>query len=352
MTSYRDEQEQDFAHFLEMRDVTPEARAQVAEASADLDVDPSDIVRWPYPELDAVTGPLGSGGDIWIIGAASGGGKTTFVASTIERWRAQGLRIYVMPLETQPKRFRTYLACMSLGIPPGDALSKRLRFMPDGEAKRMSIKAALDEQFKPPFVEQVYVDACTAIDVAGLTAGFGRAAAWGANVVIVDHIDHVAGGDGSSPAADSKRVCHAALELAKKYNILPVLTSQLNMDAMRGGSDRLAKYQPPQVNHLWMPGVKTHVATGIVGLFRKVRDPLPSETKDDYVNTIKRARAGDLEPTEVLDPHVMGTVAMKLRNYGQHEGKRSFLAFERGRVAPLEARDQYTTDGGRLRKVI
>lgn len=328
-----------------------EAVTQVNDAILDLDVHPDDIVQWPYPDLDALTGPLGAGGDIWFVAAFSGGGKTTFITSTIEQWRAQGKRIYVMPLETQPKRFRTYLACMSLGIHPGDALSKRLRLMPDGEARRMSIKAALDEQLKPPFIEQVRIDPCKAIDVKGMTEGLRQAKAFGADVVIVDHIDHIAGGDGTNLPAESKRVNHAALELAHRHNLLLVMTSQLNMDILRG-PDRLAKYQPPQVNHLWLPGVKTHVATGIVGLFRKIRDPRADEVKDEYLNTLKAARAGTLDVREVLDQNVMGAVAMKLRNYGANEGGRAFLGFERGRVVPLEERDRYTTGHGHIRKVV
>lgn len=328
-----------------------EATNQVNAAHADLDILPSKIVTWPYPELDELTGPLGAGGDIWFVAAFSGGGKTTFVTSSIERWRAQGKKIYVLPLETQPKRFRTYLACMALGIHPGDALSKKLRLMPGGEEKRKAIKAELDTQVTGAFHDQVRIDEATAIDVKGLTTALKKAKAFGADIIIVDHIDHIAGGDGSNLSAESKRVNHTALRIAQDNDLLLVMTSQLNMEILRG-PDRLAKYQPPQVNHLWLPGVKTQVATGIVGLFRKIRDPKPDESKDDYLNAIKSARAGTSETRDVLDQAVMGTVAMKLRNNGSSEGGRAFLGFAHGRVLPLEEKDKYTTGSGYVRKVV
>jgi hypothetical protein len=55
----------------------------------------------------------------------------------------------------------------------------------------------------------------------------------------------------------------------------------------------------------------------------------------------------------VLDPHVMGVNAMKLRNKGGNEGRRVYLGFESGRVVPLAERDRYQSEfGGRLRKVV
>jgi hypothetical protein len=102
-----------------------EQTEQASEAMVDLDRHPDTFVRWPYEDLDALTGPMAPG-DVWFVCARSGGGKTTFVSSTILRWLADGKRLYVLPLETRPKSFRTYLACMAAGVQPGDALSGAL----------------------------------------------------------------------------------------------------------------------------------------------------------------------------------------------------------------------------------
>lgn len=324
---------------------------QIADAQSDLDRDPSAYVRWPFAELDELTGPLGAGGDIWFVCAFSGGGKTTFITSVIEAWRLAGKRIYVMPLETRPKRFRTILACVETGIHPGDALSGRLRI--DGrDADRERLKTALLAQGRRPYVDQVMIAETKAINVAGLRQGFREAEAFGADVVIVDHIDHLEGGDGSNPAADSKAVNHAALELAQEHGLLVVFTSQLNMDISRN-PDRLAKYQPPQVHQVWLPGVKLHVASGMIGLFRTPRAQLPTETPEEYADKLKAARRGELPAPEILDPTVMGVSAMKLRNYGSHEGGRALLTYHHGRVFSTAEKDRYMTGfGGRMLRAV
>lgn len=327
------------------------ATDQVSEAILDLDRHPDRYLRWPFPDLDALTGPLGCGGDIWIVAAYSGGGKTTFVTSAITRWREQGKRIYAMPLETRSKRFRTYLACMDTGIHPGDALSGQLRTMPGGEEQRERLKAALLEQTRRPYVEQVMVSEQRAINVAGLEHGLKQAKAFGADVVIVDHIDHIAGGDGSNPAAESKAVNHAALRMAQDNDMLLVFTSQLNLTISRN-PDHLAKYAPPRPDHMWMPGVKLQVATGIIGLYRQVRAPNPGETDEEYAALLKKARAGQVAAPDILDPHTMGINAMKLRHYGGREGARIALAYAHGKVMAMDEKDRYQTHfGGQMRRV-
>lgn len=319
------------------------AAEQVVEAAAYLDRHPDLSVRWPFPELDALTGPM-NGGEVWFLCAISAGGKTTFVTSAIEQWWQRGRRIYVMPLETRPRAFRTYLACMACGIHPGDALSGNLRTMPDGEAKRSAIKAALSAQVKSPFVDRVMVSEQPAINVRGLENGLKEAKAFGADVVVVDHIDHIAGGEGSNLFAESKAVNDAALRMAQDNDLLLLFTSQLNLQVSRT-PDHLSKYQPPRVHDVFLPSIKLQNATGMVGLFRKIRERRENELPDEYHEQLKRARKGEIAPTEVLDRTVMGVNAMKLRHYGARDGERIFLGFEHGRVVSQNERDKYTTSG-------
>lgn len=74
-------------------EIHPEVLAmnQVHEAMNHLDRHPTTFVRWPFKALDELTGPLGPG-EVWYVCAFSGGGKTTFVCSAIERWRQAGDR--------------------------------------------------------------------------------------------------------------------------------------------------------------------------------------------------------------------------------------------------------------------
>ena len=227
-------------------DVHPavEESNQIVGALLHLDRHPATLMHWPFPDMDALTGPMGEG-EVWFTAAFSGGGKTTFVVSTIEAWRSEGRKIYVMPLELDPKRFRTYLACMEVGIRPGDALSGALRDDPMREQDRERLKAAVRAQVRAEFSERVRISGLDRIDVRGLEKGLKEAKAFGADVVIVDHIDHIAGGDRTNLYTESVKVNNAALSMARDNGMLLWFTSQLNMEIARGGKDHLAKFAPP-----------------------------------------------------------------------------------------------------------
>ena len=319
------------------------ASDQIAEAMRHLDRHPDSLVRWPFPDLDALTGPMGAG-EVWFVPAFSGGGKTTFIVSAIEAWRQSGKRIYVMPLELQAHRFRTMLACMMTGTHPGDALSGQLRADPLRRPEREALKTALLAQGHDDYVAQVMISEQRAINVAGLRQGLLEAKSFGADVVIVDHIDHIEGEDRTSLYAASKQVNHAALTMAQDNGLLLVFTSQLNMDITRG--DRLSKYAAPMVQQVQFPSVKLQITTGMIGLYRPLRDRHPDETPEDFAAALKRARAGDADAPDMLAPNTMGVVCMKSRNYGSREGVKIRLAVEHGRVMHLPEKDRYQTHYG------
>lgn len=305
---------------------------------------PDDLMRWPFDDLDDLTGPMGAG-EVWFTAAYSGNGKTTFVVSVMEAWRAMRKKIYVMPLELEPFRFGTYLACMETGTPPGDALSGRLRGNPTRADERAKLVAALHAQTAPEFRDYVRISEQRRINVKGLEKGLKEAKAFGADIVIVDHIDHIAGGDGSSLYAESVKVNDAATDMAQNNGMLLWFTSQLNMEIGKG-KDRLAKFGAPMHHHLMFPTAKIKNATGIIGLFRPLRAKRADETDKEYVKSLAVARDGTVDAPTALEPGVMGVNVMKLRNYGQNEGKRCLLGFERGRVIPLNERDHYTSQRG------
>jgi hypothetical protein len=327
---------------LPFADPHTEAFDQVCDALDVVDRRPEQFLHFPFPDLAALAGGMAPG-DVWYVCAFSGNGKTTFLSSAIDGWYAQGKRVYVLPLETRPKVFRTFWACQRLGIHPGDVLSGALASHPNCAALRKQIRAELDRQIVGEMVERVRVKGVNAINTARLAHAVAEAAEWGADVVIVDHIDHIAGGDGSNLHAESVRVNHAMLDLAQDHGIILLAASQLNNASMAGGRDRLAQYGPPQPNHVFMGGHKRQVATGMIGLHRRLRDRAEDETIKEYKAAIQAARVGDAEPSTVLEPGVMAATAMKLRNYGARENQRVNLGVEQGRITHLPERHQQRT---------
>lgn len=327
------------------------AADQVVDAMLMLDRREEVFTRWPFPDLDALTGPLAPG-DVWFLCAASGGGKTTMVCSTIVRWQRAGRKVYVMPLETKAKAFRVYLACMEAGVHPGDVLSGEYLRYPNAKAVRDMLRDTFADQAKPPFVDQVMVSEQRAITLKGLETGLREAKAFGADVVIVDHIDHIEGGEGANTWSDAKAISDGALRMAQDNDMLLLFTSQLNTSVSKG--DYLAKYMPPRRDHVLFGALKENVCTGMIGLFRPIRKPHAGETKDEYADAIKAARTGlgAGSVTDVLEPNTMGVVAMKLRNYGAREGQKVHLWVEHGRVHPMREADRYSTAGGFVRQHI
>ncbi len=335
----------------DLPDIHPEiiASDQTTAAMVALERDPNTFMRWPFSDLDAMTGPMAPG-NVWFICAASGGGKTTFVASIIDLWRIAGKKVYVMPLETRPHEFRTYLACMATEIHPGDVLSGEFTRQPNYRAMREVLTSEFYAQAKSPYLDLVMVSGQRAINLKGLEQGLKEAKAFGADVVIVDHIDHISGGDGTNLYTEAKLVNDGALRLAQDNDLLLVFTSQLNMGASKG--DYLTKYLPPKTEHIAFGSLKQRNATGMIGLFRPIRKRRQDEAEQEYVEALRSARSGAGQITDALEPNTMGVIAMKLRNYGAREGMKSYLRVDRGRVSTLEEKDRYQTGNGYVRNVL
>lgn len=324
---------------------------QIVEASLALDRDPRTFTRWPFPDLDALTGPIAPG-NVWFLAATSGGGKTTFVVSCIDRWQKQGRRVYVMPLETRPYEFRTYLACMEAGLHPGDVLSGDLMRHPDYRKIKADLKEIIIAQGSGHYLDHVMVSGQRWITLKGLETGLKEAKAFGADIVIVDHIDQIGVGDGETTYSEAKRITDGALQMAQDNDMQLWFTSQLKQSASVG--DYLAKFMPPRKDHVLFGGLKENICTGMIGLFRPLRKRRHDEDPEAYISAIKAARSGvgDVSVTDVLEPNTMGVVAMKLRNYGSREGQKAYLRVERGRCEPIPERDKYTTASGYPRPVL
>jgi KaiC/GvpD/RAD55 family RecA-like ATPase len=330
-----------------------ETTDQVGAAKDNLYRPDSDWLAWPWPDLTTLCGRM-KPRDVWFVCAFSGNGKTLFVSSAIRQWVADRVKVYVLPLENTADDFRLYMACQAVGIDPGIVNGGGLLDLPlalreewerkiDAELTRQATDRGLRDYAKVKGVAE--------INLHRLTLAAEEAADWGARVLIVDHIDHIEGGDGSSLHAESVRVNKAAKNLAKKHDLIFLFTSQLNNESVKGGSDRLAQFGPPMPHHVLQGGQKRFVATGMIGLHRKLRDRDEDETEKEYAAALTQSRKGDKPPMDALAPNVMAVTFMKSRNFGAREGNRCFLSVEHGRVLPLAEKDRHQTHYEALRRL-
>jgi hypothetical protein len=241
-----------------------------------------------------------------------------------------------MPLELRPHEWRTGYLCQRLGVHPGDALSGRLRLAEaagDLEAKRT--RELLQHELRLSHDEDrsfsLYVNPAAMLSLGQFRQSADHAKRKGYDVIVIDHVDHVSD-EGGSPIEVSQHVNRELGRIAQELDVIIVATSQLNLQAAAG--HRLAKYEPPQVQHLWYPGAKLQTATGMIGLYRPFADGVSIED-------MRAAKVGDIEAHDVLAQGRMGVIAMKLRNYGGNEGKRVELGVERGAVIDLPPQDTH-----------
>jgi KaiC/GvpD/RAD55 family RecA-like ATPase len=321
-----------------------ETAEQVSDAKDSLRRPDADWLAWPWPDLTTLAGRM-KPRDVWFVCGFSGNGKTLFVSSAIQRWIEERVKVYVLPLENTADDFRLYLACQTVGIDPGIVNAGGLMDLPVAvrESWEHRIDAELDRQaMDRTFRDFVKIKGADAINLTRLTLAAEEAADWNARVVIVDHIDHIEGGDGKHLFEESVRVNKAAKELAKRYNLLFLFTSQMNNEAVKG-RDKLAQYGPPMPHHVFMGGHKRHIATGMIGLHRKLRERGEMETEKEYHAALGRSRSGDAPPMDALEPNVMAVTSMKSRNLGAKEGQRCFLSVSHGVVSHLAERDRLSS---------
>lgn len=312
------------------------AKEQVVEAAHDLDRHPTAFVRWPWKELDALTGGMAPGQLHYVVGA-SGLGKTTFITSAIARWADGGRKIVVLPLEVRASVFRTYLAAQSLGVDPGLMLSGDYTRREDARELRARVAAAVRAQLHEPYFSSVTISGAPDVTVETLKRAAWQAEELEAEILVIDHVDHL-----EPDPAQRKRLYEAsvevnryALRLAQDHDLLIIAMSQANLEALRGTHDHLAKYAPLRDTHVLNGGHKRQIASGMLGLYRPLLAPPEGASAADleaYRDLIAAARRGEREPHTALEPNVMGVNIMKSRAYGSREGKRITLSWDNGRI--------------------
>ncbi len=318
-----------------------EAFDQSQDAMQELDRPASHYLQVPWASLYELTGPIAPG-EIWMVGAFSGRGKTTFLTSLVDELLQRGDTVYYMGLESRPKMLRTYFAAYRKGYAPGEILSGTAKLhWPEWPSVRAEVKGEIDRMMRLGADSRLHVNGQPRIVAEQLGAAFEEAASVGARLLVLDHIDQVQADRGNAYAV-SRAVVETLEDLAKHYEIAVLVSTQLNNEVVKG--DPLAQLRPPLPHHVYMGGHKRHVVTGMLGIYRPID---PQARPED----IKAVKAGEAEPLSIATPNTMGIVCMKHRHFGNREGNRITLRVERGRVSESSERDRYATGYDDVRRV-
>lgn len=308
--------------FAPPRDPVVVASDQVSDAIIALQRPAHAFLRMPWPSLDALVGGIQPGA-VWFLGGFSGNGKTTLLMTLLDLLYERDRRVYYLGLESDPLELRTTWAALRLGIMPGDAITGEIKVMPNGPALQAALEQDLKDQVQDRRAKSVYISPEEFIDCQRLEHAVEEAKDFGADVFIVDHIDHIEGGEGTNLYAESVRTVKRTLTLAKRYRMPMLVATQFNNEAASGHP--LAVYRPPQPGHVFMGGHKRQIASGMLGLYRPMR--LTGVSEDE----MKAVASGRMEAWKILEPNTMGVVVMKHRAYGSRERKSCLLRVENGR---------------------
>jgi KaiC/GvpD/RAD55 family RecA-like ATPase len=309
---------------------------QCVEARDRLMLPPDAYLRLPWPSVDALVGGIAPG-DVWFVAGFSGNGKTTWLMNLVNILLMLGRTVYYLGLETRPDVLRTHLACLRLGLYPGDILS--------GECKTWEawpqIRPLLVQEFESARRlgerDRFLINGVKRVDERALRDAGQDAALDKADLVVIDHVDHLRHDGGRSPHEESMRAVHLILELAQDKGLRMLVATQCNNEAVKG--DRLGQYQPPQPHHVYMGSHKRMIATGMLGLYR----PIAADASKEVMAEV---RAGRKEARDILEPNTMGISVLKHRYYGSREGMRTALHLKQGKLEEIAERDRYGTTWG------
>lgn len=306
---------------VEVQDPATVAREQAQSAFDAISRPASAYLRMPWEPVDRIVGGVPPG-DVWYVGGFSGDGKTLFLTSLTLAGLALGWRVYYLGLESKSNVIRTHFACKELGLDAGDLLSGKYLEWSNAAEIRESVRVELARQSRDVAATNLRISQAPNLTASVVQSEYLSAAAYGATVVIVDHVDHLADSQNAKTASDA--VQSMILEMTQELGVVTLAASQLNLDTIRG--NKALRHMPPAENCWKYGNKKREVASGMLAIYRPLR--LSGVDKNDMA----RFRDGDLLPRDVCEPDTMAVSCTKHRLYGAHENHRALLGVRQGRV--------------------
>jgi replicative DNA helicase len=267
-----------------------------------------------------------SRGQLWVLTAATGIGKTTFLLSQIESLVSQEIPVAMLGLEQEPDELRMKYACLQSGVSFAVAEENSWSEVSGGLYDFERVQSALVQQLSPENVKHLKFLPQRYIDLEVLEQAAKDAAQWGARVMVVDHIHHIQSGGSFN---EYRKIVQACKRLAEEYKMVMLVAAQVGRKGSHGHA--LQRFMPPEIKDIEGGDVLAQNANVIVGIYR----PLKPIVTDADKAKLKAAQARMIEPMEVLRPNTMGIVVMKHRARGEMEGRRVLLHLERGRLTDL-----------------
>lgn len=272
--------------------------------------------RWRWRDLDRLMGPM-LPGDLNIVGALTGNGKTSFLLSQMDRWVKEQVPVLYVPLELDPEDLRRQWAAWTLGQDwPSVA---RNDWSTLGPQARDQHEAELIRQAKSPFV---HFPPDRRISLAGLASYVAQAVEEiKARVVVVDHFHRMDFG----PASQNYRVqvtesARQLKDLAREHGLVLVAAAQLNTDP-----SPLDRYYPPVLKRLKESAGLAEEANVVLMLSRRLRNAVSADE-------LAGIKSGHTDIRALEEEALMVVTCRKSRLDDAPRDRAAFLEVHGGRV--------------------
>lgn len=296
---------------------------QVVRAHDALTPDPSPKrVRFGPDSLHAIARFMVPG-QFWVVAGNAGIGKTTFILSTLDDLLLAGKKVAVLGLEQEDYELRTAIACLRARVPRWIAIENSWKEHEHGADMYERVHWQLESQVQSPLREQLLLLPDRYIDGKALVKAAQKAEAFGADVLIVDHINHIR----ADSFTEFGKIVQLSKKIAEDSGLVNLTAAQVNREAMKGGH-RLSRYMPAQLHQLYGGGVIEQNAVVVLNIYRPVMHP----TTKAETSLIQAAMKGEIEATSVLQPNRMGVAVLKHRPRGEMEGRRTILTLTDGKL--------------------
>lgn len=300
-----------------------EAEAQIQGAEGFLDLEAKDFLHWPWKSLDDAIGGMAPGTLHYIV-CPSKGGKTTLCRSAVAEWCKQGKKILYGGFEMKAETLRTMFAADDCGMDPGDVLTGAWHGFDHYEALRTRMKDAYGQQRRSDhWYQHLRFTSYERVGPKQVQEMMDTAKEWGADAVVVDHVDHIGGEAGKNEFSVAVATNHLLLELAQKHRLKVIITSQTNQTGK--AQDRWRDHRPLRDEVVRFGDIKKQVATTMMGFFRPVRPNLLKEEKE-------MVEFGEKPLSDVLLSGANRFNVMASRAYGSRIGMTGLVGWERGRI--------------------
>lgn len=280
-----------------------------------LELQEEDQPDTPWSSVNAIVGGFWPG-HFWVLGGDSGNGKSTVTLALAAHWVAKGFRVLVVPLEIGGGEARKGWAAHRLRLHPQKVFRNQLT-----PAEKEAVKGEL-RWLETTGVDQIMFSDEPLLSVEALERIYGEAIRWGAQIVVLDHLQHFDKSQGSYGTVTA--ICQMIVETHKHaatHHLRTFATAQL----LNRDNDPLFAYKPPTDRSIQDGDVIRQNCNALMGIYRPLRETFGKGDADAF-------RLGTKTVKDLVEPYTIGLKVIKHRVIGESKGEIVKLQFHKGRI--------------------